>query len=839
MGCASSKLDDQPAVALCRDRCGFLHEAIQQRFDLAQAHIFYLHSLRRIGASLHKFIDQDSGGAPLSPKLNLPPYRKGDPISFRHEGSSSPPHKAHHLDPGQARLYSRSNSGSNLQLHSEDFSNDEDDSMSHLHHSDHPSPLHDRSGSSGGHIEFTDSDYMNPVQDSFSGGGFLRMNYMKNKAAPSSAVFEQMPVSHETVHFGESSSSSSYYYNNNPTNPYAMNNSAPYPYIGYPNYGGAGGGGGPMRAYYGSLPPYGTSSPPPDMASSTKPPPPPPSPPRASAWDFLNPFESYDKYYSPNTPSRDSRELREEEGIPDLEDEDDQHEVVKEVDGTNNYSKSVMIDDVGDGKPSSSSGAVDAAEASLYQARPSVSLENDGMEYKVRVVGNKVFDGERSEEHSKGRSGGPLDASQVAFEIKIQFEKASDCGNEIAKMLEAGKLPYRPKHVSKMLWGITPSLSVVSSHPSTSKSAVALSSVDKAGPAYLDIDEDVMMRSKDLSSILQKLYLWEKKLYNEVKAEEKMRVDHDRKCRKLKRLDERGAEAHKVDATQTIIRSLSTKIRIAIQVVDKFSMTINKIRDEELWPLLNELIQGLKRMWKIMLECHHNQCEAIREARNLGHIGSGKKLSDDHLQATLQLEREILNWTSSFASWIGAQKGYVRALNNWLVKCLLYEPEVTADGIVPFSPGRLGAPPVFVICNQWAQALDRISEKEVIDAMCIFAKGIFHLWEQDAQEMRERMMINKDLERKVRNLDREDQKIQKEIQALDKKIVLVAGDGVSLSLTGNVVYQSDTSNDSLKGSLQRIFEAMERFMGDSVKVYEDLMQRSEEERLAREHKRVS
>lgn len=77
-----------------------------------------------------------------------------------------------------------------------------------------------------------------------------------------------------------------------------------------------------------------------------------------------------------------------------------------------------------------------------------------------------------------------------------------------------------------------------------------------------------------------------------LQAEEKMRVVHDRKVLKLKRLHDRGAEAHKVDATRTIIRSLSVKIGMAIQVVDKISVTINKIRDEELWPQLNELIQG-------------------------------------------------------------------------------------------------------------------------------------------------------------------------------------------------------------------------------------------------------
>lgn len=71
-----------------------------------------------------------------------------------------------------------------------------------------------------------------------------------------------------------------------------------------------------------------------------------------------------------------------------------------------------------------------------------------------------------------------------------------------------------------------------------------------------------------------------------------MRVAHDRKVDKLKRLDQRGADFQKVDTTRTLIRSLSTKIGMAIQVVDKISVTINKIRDEELWPQLNELIIG-------------------------------------------------------------------------------------------------------------------------------------------------------------------------------------------------------------------------------------------------------
>ncbi|KAH0978137.1 hypothetical protein GBA52_027856 [Prunus armeniaca] len=123
------------------------------------------------------------------------------------------------------------------------------------------------------------------------------------------------------------------------------------------------------------------SSAPASASTSAKPPPPPPSPPRASAWEFLNPFETYDKYYSAYTPSRDSKEVRDEEGIPDLEDEEYQQEVVKEVqrdhkhvvDG-GKHSKAVVDDELAETQPSS-----------LYQARPSVETDGGGAEYEVHV----------------------------------------------------------------------------------------------------------------------------------------------------------------------------------------------------------------------------------------------------------------------------------------------------------------------------------------------------------------------------------------------------------------------------------------------------------------------
>ncbi|KAF6152093.1 hypothetical protein GIB67_031415 [Kingdonia uniflora] len=49
-------------------------------------------------------------------------------------------------------------------------------------------------------------------------------------------------------------------------------------------------------------------------------------------------------------------------------------------------------------------------------------------------------------------------------------------------------------------------------------------------------------------------------------------------------------------------------------------------------------------MWKVMIECHHNQCQAIVEAKNLDVIASRGKLSDAHLEVAEQgYEKEKLN----------------------------------------------------------------------------------------------------------------------------------------------------------------------------------------------------
>ncbi|KAF6165617.1 hypothetical protein GIB67_043092, partial [Kingdonia uniflora] len=160
-------------------------------------------------------------------------------------------------------------------------------------------------------------------------------------------------------------------------------------------------------------------------------------------------------------------------------------------------------------------------------------------------------------------------------------------------------------------------------------------------------------------------------------------------------------------------------------------------------------------MWKVMVECHHNQFQATAEAKNLDAIASREKLSDVNFEVIKQLELELLRWTSNFCGWVAAQKEYIK--NGWLLMCLLIEPEEIVDGDVPFSLGWIGAPPAFVICNYWAQSMeDMISEEENVQALSGFALSVRYLREWYNTELHMRAMVD------TKALKRDELKIQKE-----------------------------------------------------------------------------
>lgn len=505
-----------------------------------------------------------------------------------------------------------------------------------------------------------------------------------------------------------------------------------------------------------------------------------PPPPRSTAWDYLNFFgESYEGY-DIKYPANGSVE---EKADHDLGVESEKPIQVESV-------KPIQVESV---KPTQGDKDVEVNSTSKVNGEGNPSTEPTPVE--------------KDSDEAKTRKGEQT-ICEVMRELQVCFEQTSVSGAEVLKMLDTGRFRY---HGDKSVYqGSSRILSMISSNSALVES---LPFTEKTGSA--EDEENGSDNSENLSSTLKKLCMWEKKLYEEVKIEEKLRIIQAKKSKQLKSLDQKGAaDARKVDLIRSSIQTLSTKIRVAVQVIDRIAITIYKLIDEELWPRISELIQRLLEMWTAMLECYCRQSHTITEAKCLNAVRLKEKLDETHFEVAMQLKLDLQKWCLSFCNWIEAQKGYVKALNRWLSICLQYEPKDTAEGMLPATDSQEEAPPLFLIIRQWSQVMVKLEEKEVVGAIRKLVTTINHLVEIiNNAELKQKLIADKDMERRLKLLEREDLRMLRMMQNHVKRMTLVAGE------------ESETESanaGSLKPCLEHIFTAMEKLGASSVEAYKEL-----------------
>lgn len=255
-----------------------------------------------------------------------------------------------------------------------------------------------------------------------------------------------------------------------------------------------------------------------------------------------------------------------------------------------------------------------------------------------------------------------------------------------------------------------------------------------------------------------------------------------------------------------------------------------------------------------MFKCHQKQFQAVMESR-MRKLKANTGLQTD-TRATTELERELRAWCDRFNDWIRFQKSYVESLNGWLLHCLQYEPEDTPDGPVPYSPGRLGAPPIFVICNDWSQAMDAVSEARVANAMNTFATSLRQLWEKQDEEGRQRIKaeyLSNDYKKQLKAHRTDKGKTGPDQDAMSEKTglsVVQSDNGVSPlddlkvdldSMRAKLAEERtkhrdamklvhDAASSSLQGGLVPIFKALESFTSEALKAHEHVRLQNPERR---------
>ncbi|EXB39747.1 hypothetical protein L484_016591 [Morus notabilis] len=455
-------------------------------------------------------------------------------------------------------------------------------------------------------------------------------------------------------------------------------------------------------------------------------------------------------------------------------------------------------------------------------------LEEVGLKKEDKSLVEKDMSGER-EDPSEFITHRAKDFLSSIKDIEHRFFRASESGKELSRMLEANKIRVGYSEAKGRSPGLailqafqlvccqgksslvchepTPQGSKVitwkrttSTRSSSSRNALAAASKDDGNDSGSDFVDEFCMIAGCHSSTLDRLYAWERKLCDEVKASESVRKEYDEKCEQLRYMFAKDYSSQVIDKTRAVVKDLHSRIRVAIHSVDSISKRIEKMRDEELHPQLAELTQGLVRMWKAMLECHHAQYITISLAYHSKNT-SGTPQGDAHRQIMDQLLQEVECFGLSFADWINSLTSYVEALNCWLQNCIL--PPRERSKRRPFSPRRYLGPPIFTLCRDWASEIRALPSAELTTAIRTFMSDL------------QRITVH---------------------QAEQQKITVDAANGQSEENKDD-----ENSGDSslpssnlgcVHASLTKVLDRLTKFSEASLKMYEDIRQKNEAVRIA-------
>lgn len=202
-----------------------------------------------------------------------------------------------------------------------------------------------------------------------------------------------------------------------------------------------------------------------------------------------------------------------------------------------------------------------------------------------------------------------------------------------------------------------------------------------------------------------------------------------------------------------------------------------------------------------MLECHHAQYITISLAYHAKTSASSPQ-GDTHKLIMSQLQDEVECFGLSFANWINSHTSYVEALNSWLQNCIL-QPRERTKGRRAFSPRRVLAPPIFVLCRDWSTGIKSLPSEELSDAIKDFLYDLRHSVGHNSEQLQKKETTtpepgNEELE--VKDEEKNDEK--------------------------------SSNLNCIHSSLTRVLDRLTKFSEASLKMCEDIKQKCDTARNA-------
>ncbi|KAM1370034.1 hypothetical protein ACFX15_039799 [Malus domestica] len=338
------------------------------------------------------------------------------------------------------------------------------------------------------------------------------------------------------------------------------------------------------------------------------------------------------------------------------------------------------------------------------------------------------------------------DLKEIVEAIKENFDRAATAGDQVSEMLETSRaqLDRSFRQLKKTVYH---SSSVLSSLSSTWSSKPPLAVKYRLDAGSLNSEPG---GSKSLCSTFERLLAWEKKLYEEVKAREGVKIEHEKKLSALQHQEYKGEDETKVDKTKASIKRLQSLIIVTSQAVSTTSTAIIDLRDSDLVPQLVELCHGFMYMWRSMHQYHEVQNDIVQQVRGLvNRSAKGDSTSELHRQATRDLESAVSAWHSSFCRLIKFKRDFIRSVHGWFKLTLL-----PVNNDMTFNVHNESSD-VYSFCDEWKLALERVPDTVASEAINSFINVVHVISVKQSEELKIKKRTetaSKELEKKASSL---------------------------------------------------------------------------------------
>ncbi|XP_071735311.1 protein ALTERED PHOSPHATE STARVATION RESPONSE 1-like isoform X1 [Rutidosis leptorrhynchoides] len=432
--------------------------------------------------------------------------------------------------------------------------------------------------------------------------------------------------------------------------------------------------------------------------TNTTPLPPPPPPPPSSTWDFWDPF----------MPSSTRS------GTVDYNDNDEWENM-----STTIASETAVTTTVGD--------ASVAAPPSAVSGFSKISGSTGTTSEMAVVVSTRI-----------------KDLMEIIKELDEYFLQAADSGGKLSALLEipactfpgqgpSGKVHGYGKNLSPLFssWSSTPKLNMFGKFGCDDMGGVSA------------IDGGLIAGSH--CSTVERLYAWEKKLYQEVKNMEGLKIEHAKRAEQLRKMEINRSDYMKTEKVKKDVEKLESRMMVSSQAIESTSDEIVKLREKELSPQLVEIVKGLMVMWRSLYECHQVQMHIVQQLKYLNVIPSTGPTSEIHRQAVLQLELEIQQWHLAFCNLIKSQRDYVQSLTGWL------RLSVFNFGKTPLSQTKQDSA-IYSLCEEWHLLVDNAPDKVASEGIKALLTAVHAIVVQQADEQKQKKRSEssfKELEKKM------------------------------------------------------------------------------------------